>query len=261
MAAAERAAKKARCVERERRMCEEGERALWYEAARASTTWRRVHDPSDDEGFCEKQIQVGPWTVYLDAFFPVSSRLDRGPWITPWIPTAVMPPTQVDPFWMPGVLPMPTRRLSIEDMSSDNDAEPEIRYPIGSKKSGKLNVAPPAARGKLARGGESSRAPQAPDAPGHGGAAPAAVETSGEPAKCSSPLRKPQRLRADPAPSKRRRSLSGNVSEAPAASLPSGAMAASGAKASADALAAAAAEVEPSAAAAAAVRSGAASSN
>ena len=31
-------------------MCEEGERALWHEAARASTTWRRVHDPSDDEG-------------------------------------------------------------------------------------------------------------------------------------------------------------------------------------------------------------------
>ena len=225
-------------------------------------THRKKNDPLI-EGFCEKQIQDGPWTVDLDGFFSVSSRLDRGPWITPWIPTAVMPPTQVDPFWMPGVLPMPTGRLSIEDMSSDDDAEPEIRYPIGSKKkSGKLNVAPPAARGKLARGGASSRAPQAPDAPGHGGAAPAAVETSGqEPAKCSSPLRKPQRLRADPAPSKRRRSLSGNVSEAPAASLPSGAMAASGAKASADALAAAAAEVEPSAAAAtAAVRSGAASS-
>ena len=49
-AAAERAAKKARRAERERRMCEEGERALWHEAARASTTWRRVHDPSDDEG-------------------------------------------------------------------------------------------------------------------------------------------------------------------------------------------------------------------
>ena len=49
-AAAERAAKKACREERERRMCEEGERALWYEAARASTTWRRVHDPSDDEG-------------------------------------------------------------------------------------------------------------------------------------------------------------------------------------------------------------------
>ena len=49
-AAAERAAQKARRAERERRMCEEGERALWHEAARASTTWRRVHDPSDDEG-------------------------------------------------------------------------------------------------------------------------------------------------------------------------------------------------------------------
>jgi hypothetical protein len=49
-AAAERAAKKACREERERRMCEEGERALWYEAARASTTWRRLHDPSDDEG-------------------------------------------------------------------------------------------------------------------------------------------------------------------------------------------------------------------
>ena len=49
-AAAERAAKKARRAERERRICEEGERALWHEAARATTTWRRVHDPSDDEG-------------------------------------------------------------------------------------------------------------------------------------------------------------------------------------------------------------------
>jgi len=49
-AAAERAAEKARREVRERRMCEEGERALWYEAARASTTWRRLHDPSDDEG-------------------------------------------------------------------------------------------------------------------------------------------------------------------------------------------------------------------
>ena len=45
-----------------------------------------------------------------------------------------MPPTQVDPFWMPGVLPMPTGQLRIEDMSSDDDAEPEIRAPIGSKK-------------------------------------------------------------------------------------------------------------------------------
>ena len=50
-AAAERAAKRARREEeRARRMCEEGERALWHEAARATTTWRRVHDPSDDEG-------------------------------------------------------------------------------------------------------------------------------------------------------------------------------------------------------------------
>ena len=64
-AAAERAAKKACREERERRMCEEGERALWYEAARASTTWRRVHDPSDDEGgppcpeACEPLFEAG----------------------------------------------------------------------------------------------------------------------------------------------------------------------------------------------------------
>ena len=174
-----------------------------------------------------------------------------------------MPPTQVDPFWMPGVLAMPTERLCISDMSSDDEAEPEIgRPPIASKKKGKNNVAAAAGRVKLVRGGASSRAPHAPDAPGHGVAAPAAVETSGEPAKSSSPLRKPPGLRAKPAPSKRRRSLSGNVSEAPAASLPSGAMAASGAKATADALVAAAAAVEPSGTAeavAAAVRSGAAS--
>ena len=69
-----------------------------------------------------------------------------------------------------------TERLRISDMSSDDDAEPEIRAPIASKK-GKLNVAAAAARGKLARGGASSRAPHAPDAPGHGVAAPAAVET------------------------------------------------------------------------------------
>ena len=87
----------------------------------------------------------------LDGFFSVSSRLDRGPWITPWIPTAVMPPTQVDPFWMPGVLAMPTERLRISDMSSDDDAEPEIRAPIASKK-GKLNVA------RRRRPGASSRA-------------------------------------------------------------------------------------------------------
>ena len=50
-AAAERAAKRARREEeRAWRICEEGERALWHEAARATTTWRRVHDPSDDEG-------------------------------------------------------------------------------------------------------------------------------------------------------------------------------------------------------------------
>ena len=64
-AAAERAAKKACREERERRMCEEGERALWYEAARASTTWRRVHYPSDDEGgppcpeACEPLFEAG----------------------------------------------------------------------------------------------------------------------------------------------------------------------------------------------------------
>jgi len=64
-AAAERAAKKACREERERRMCEEGERALWYEAARASTTWRRVHDPSDDFGgppcpeACEPLFEAG----------------------------------------------------------------------------------------------------------------------------------------------------------------------------------------------------------
>ena len=64
-AAAERAAEKARREVRERRMCEEGERALWYEAARASTTWRRVHDPSDDEGgppcpeACEPLFEAG----------------------------------------------------------------------------------------------------------------------------------------------------------------------------------------------------------
>ena len=154
------------------------------------------------------------------SFFPVSSRLDRGPWITPWIPTAVMPPTQVDPFWMPGVIAMPTEPLRISDMSSDDEAEPEIGPPIASKKKGKNNVAAAAGRVKLVRGGASSRAPHAPDAPGHGIAAPAAVETSGEPAKSSSPLRKPPGLRAEPAPSKRRRSLSDNVSEAPAASLP-----------------------------------------
>ena len=109
-------------------------------------------------GFVKSKSTVdrGPWT--WTGFFPSRPgwTVDRG-----WIPTAVMPPTQVDPFcfWMPGVLAMPTERLRISDMSSDDDAEPEIRAPIASKK-GKLNVAAAAARGKLARGGASSRAPE-----------------------------------------------------------------------------------------------------
>ena len=48
--ATERAAKRVRHAERERQMCEEGERALWHDAVRASPTWWRIHDPSDDEG-------------------------------------------------------------------------------------------------------------------------------------------------------------------------------------------------------------------
>ena len=48
---------------------------------------------------------------------------------------------RVDPFWMPGVIAMPTERLRISDMSSDDEAEPEIGPPIASKKKGKNNVA------------------------------------------------------------------------------------------------------------------------
>ena len=52
-AAAERAAKakaKARRTERQQRMLEEYERALDFELIRGSSAWRRMCDPSDDEG-------------------------------------------------------------------------------------------------------------------------------------------------------------------------------------------------------------------
>ena len=52
-AAAERAAKakaKVRRAERPQRMLEEYERALDFELIRGSSAWRRMCDPSDDEG-------------------------------------------------------------------------------------------------------------------------------------------------------------------------------------------------------------------
>jgi hypothetical protein len=63
-------------------MCEEGERALWYEAARASTTWRRVHDPSDDFGgppcpeACEPLFEAGD-KVGVEADDPDEDEINR----------------------------------------------------------------------------------------------------------------------------------------------------------------------------------------
>ena len=88
-----------------------------------------------------------------------------------------MPPGEIDPSRLPGVLP-PTRKLRVEDMSSDEEQVDSFMAAGRKKPKGKqVGEAAQVAKGKPARGeGRASGAPKSKPskAPGQG-AAPAAV--------------------------------------------------------------------------------------
>ena len=140
-----------------------------------------------------------------------------------------MPPGEIDPSRLPGVIPYTGKRVLVEDMSSDDDAVDAFGRGGAKQAKGKLGANDqPAPKAKAARGEGARGAPKGnpPKAAGHVAAAPTAVPR-GQPAKRPSPMRPAQRdhqLRVAPAPSKRRRSLSGEVSAAPAAASSSPAL-------------------------------------
>jgi hypothetical protein len=151
--------------------------------------------------------------------------VDRGSRAQPY-----MPPAQIDPFNLPGVIQKRADPISIEDVSSDEELADRMlsRGAKAALHQGAAGAAPSAraARGKAARGGRGGNLPKAAD---RVLAAPLAVPRGSAP-KRGSPLRAAERdhqLREAPEPNKRRRSLSGDVSAAPAAAssaaLPSGA--------------------------------------
>ena len=159
------------------------------------------------------------WIVDLDGILVFSSRGGRGSWIGSWITRPFMPPAEIDPFILPGVIQHRAPPISVEDVSSDDEmADSWLARGAKAALHQRAAVAAPAsaARGKPARGGRGGKSPKAA---GHVLAAPLAVPRGSAP-KRGSPLRAATRdhqLREDPAPSMRRRSLSGHVSAALAA--------------------------------------------
>ena len=143
-----------------------------------------------------------------------------------------MPPAEIDPFALPGIIQRRADARCIEDESSD-DEKANIFMAHGRKAAlhqRGAGAAPSdsASRGRGgARGGGRGRG-KAPKAADHVLAAPLAVPGGPAP-KRGSPLLAERQLREAPEKSKRRRSLSGDVSAAPAAAssaaLPSGAAA------------------------------------
>ena len=139
-----------------------------------------------------------------------------------------MPPAEIDPFALPGIIQRRADARCIEDESSD-DEKADIFRSHGRKAAlhqRGAGAAPSdsASRGRGgARGGGRGRG-KAPKAADHVLAAPLAVPGGPAP-KRGSPAER--QLREAPEKSKRRRSLSGDVSAAPAAAssaaLPSGA--------------------------------------
>ena len=139
-----------------------------------------------------------------------------------------MPPGEIDPSRLPGVIPYTGKRLVVEDMSSDDDAVDAFGRGGAKQAKGRGANHQPAPKAKAARGEGARGAPKGnpPKAAGHVAAAPTAVPR-GQPAKRPSPMRPAQRdhqLRVAPAPNLRRRSLSGEVSAAPAAASSSPAL-------------------------------------
>ena len=138
-----------------------------------------------------------------------------------------MPPAEIDPFALPGIIQRRADARCIEDESSD-DEKANIFMAHGRKAAlyqRGAGAAPSTSetRGRGARGGGRGRG-KAPKAADHVLAAPLAVPGGPAP-KRGSPAER--QLREAPEKSKRRRSLSGDVSAAPAAAssaaLPSGA--------------------------------------
>ena len=139
-----------------------------------------------------------------------------------------MPPGEIDPSRLPGVIPNTRKAWVVEDMSSDDDAVNAFCRDGAKQPKGRGATHQPAPKAKAARGEGALGAPKGnpPKAAGHVAAAPTAVPR-GQPAKRPSPMRLPQRdhqLRVAPAPNVRRRSLSGEVSAAPAAASSSPAL-------------------------------------
>lgn len=140
-----------------------------------------------------------------------------------------MPPAEIDPFALPGRIQGRAPPIRTEDMSSDDEMGERLlekgRNAALHQRAAGAAPSGSAARGRGARGGR--RGGKASKAADHVLAAPLAVPGGPAP-KRGSPLRAAARqLREDPLPNKRRRSLSGDVSAAPAAAssaaLPSGA--------------------------------------